>query len=328
MVLGWRNWVGHRRRGYNGTGTYSEGSARVRVKNTMSRTPARPAEVGEILLNHSAMPWRLVRRLVDKANGGPANVLLLGPAGMGKEFVARAIHALSPRKDGPFLTLRSGGASLTAFTKKLFGEGKQRGLLAEARRGTLFLDGAGWMTAEVQARLASDPEARLVLATDGPMSVLLRDPRFGGDAFHRLRMFPITLPELAKCPEVLPELVREFVHVHARKARKAVDRIPPRTMQTLAAWEWPGNLPELDAFIQRAVRMTESRTLDAPLNELVAAPVARPVQGTLEAVEREHILRTLRECSGVVTAAAARLGLPRTTLNARIKKLAIQRGEY
>lgn len=313
---------------YNGSGTYSEGSARARATNTMSRSPARPAEVGEILLNHSSMPWRHVRRLVDKANGGSANVLLLGPPEMGKELVARVIHALSPRKDGPFLTLRSGGCSLTAFTRKLFGEGKQRGLLAEARRGTLFLDGAGWMTVEVQERLATDPEARLVLASDGPMSVLLRDPQFGGDAFHRLRMFPITLPELVKCPEVLPELVREFVYFHARKAGKTVDRIPPRTMQALAEWEWPGNLPELDAFIQRAVRMTEGRTLDAPLEELVTAPVEVPVRGTLEAMEREHILRTLRECSGVVTTAATRLGLPRTTLNARMKKLAIQRGDY
>ena len=320
--------MGRRRRGYNESGTYSEGSARARATNTMSRTPARPVEVGEILLNHSATPWRHVRRLADKANDGAANVLLLGQPGTGKEFVARVIHSLSSRRDGPFLTLRRGNCSLPEFTRKLFGEGMQRGLLTDARRGTLFLDGAGWMTAEVQERLASVPEARLVLATDGPMSVLLRDPRFGGAAFHKLRMFPITLPELVKTPEVLPELVREFVSFHARKARKTVDRIPPDTMRALAAWAWPGNLPELDAFIQRAVRMTEGRTLDAPLDELGAAPVARPARGTMEAVEREHILRTLRECSGVVTAAAARLGLPRTTLNARIKKLAIQRGEY
>jgi DNA-binding NtrC family response regulator len=294
----------------------------------MSRTPAGPAEVGEILLNHSATPWRHVRLLVDKANGSPANVLLLGPPGMGKELVARVIHTLSSRRDGPFLTLRSATCSLSDFTRKLFGEGKQRGLVTDARRGTLFLDGAGWMTAEVQERLALAPEARLVLATGGPMSVLLRDPRFGGAAFHKLRMFPITLPERVKTPEVLPELVREFVHFHARKAGKTVDRIPPRTMQALAAWEWPGNLPELDAFIQRAVRITDGRTLDAPLDELGSAPAAEPVQGTLEAVEREYILRTLRECAGVVTTAAARLGLPRTTLNARIKKLAIRRGEY
>jgi formate hydrogenlyase transcriptional activator len=294
----------------------------------MSRTPAMPAEVGEILLNHPATPWRHVRRLADKANGGAANVLLLGPPGTGKEFVARVIHALSSRRDGPFLTLRSETCSLADFTRKLLGEGKQRGLLADARQGTLFLDGAGWMTAEVQERLALVPEARLVLATDGPMSVLLRDPRFGGAVFHRLRMFPITLPELAKCPEVLPELVREFVYFHARKAGKTVDRIPPTTMQALAAWAWPGNLPELNGFIQRAVRQTAGGTLDAPLDDLVAAPASGPVRGTMEAVEREHILRTLRACSGVVTTAAARLGLPRTTLNARIKKLAIQRGEY
>lgn len=295
----------------------------------MSRTLARPAEVGEILLNHASTPWRNVRGLVDKATGVSANILLLGAPGTGKEFVARVIHALSSYKDGPFVSLPSGNASRTAFTRKLFGEGKQRGLLTEARHGTLFLDGGGWMTAEVQERLASVPETQLVLAAERPLSALLRDQQFGGAAFRKLRMFPITLPALSQCPEVLPELVREFVYFHAQRARKTVDRIPPKTIQALAAWEWPGNLPELDAFIERAVRMTDGRTLDAPLDELVAAPAAAgPVRGTMEAVERGHILRTLRECSGVVTTAAARLGLPRTTLNARIKKLAIQRGEY
>lgn len=290
----------------------------------MSRTPASPPSLGDILLNHPAAPWRQVRRLVEMAGAGSANVLLLGTAGTGKEAVARAIHALSARREGPFLTFPRGISAPAAIARKLFGDGA----LAECRHGTFFLEGAAGLTAELQVRLALFPDVRLILAVDGSLGTLLRDERFGGEAFRRLRMFPIPLPELAECPEVLPEVVRELVYFHAMKARKTVDRIPPKTIQMMAAWRWPGSLPELDGFVQRAVRMTKGRTLEAPLDELVLAPVAAAPRGRLDDVEREHIVRTLRECGGIVKEAATHLGLPRTTLNARIKKLRIVRGEY
>lgn len=293
----------------------------------MSRSPASLAALGDILLSGRSPAWREVRRLVELSAPTAANVLILGGPGTGREYVAQAVHALSPRREAPYLTLPCGALSSSEWERALFGAGK---LLAKAQQGTLFLDEVGAIGLEIQKQLtpAVLGDVRLVLAAEGPLGVVMREQRFGSELFRRLRLFPIPVPELAQYPEMLPELVRELVLFHSKKWKKNIDRIPPETLRAMAAWDWPGNLPELESFVQRAVKQSTGRTLMAPVGEL-AAPATAPVgRSTLEEVQREHILRVLRECGGVVKKAAAELGVPRTTLNARIKKLAIRRGEF
>ena len=177
-------------------------------------------------------------------------------------------------------------------------------------------------------------DVRLIAATNRNLEKMVENKEFRSDLYYRLRVFPILLPPLRERREDIPLLVRYFVDRHSRKLYKKIQTIPEETMRALTRWNWPGNIRELENFIERAVILTNGPVLRAPLAELETAEVAPavPVQeSSLEATEREHILRILRETKGKIggaDGAAARLGLIRTTLNSKIKKLGIRKQDY
>jgi formate hydrogenlyase transcriptional activator len=154
---------------------------------------------------------------------------------------------------------------------------------------------------------------------------MMGDKLFRSDLYYRLRVFPITTPPLRDHPEDIPILARHFIKKYAGKIGRQIDTIPADTMRVLMSWHWPGNVRELENFIERAVILSRGPSLRAPVNEIRAEAMSLASDTTLEQVEREHILLMLRESGGVVTTAATRLGLHRTTLNAMMRKLGISR---
>ena len=168
-------------------------------------------------------------------------------------------------------------------------------------------------------------DVRLVAATNRNLTQMMGDKLFRSDLYYRLKVFPITTPPLRDHPEDIPILARHFTKKYALEMNKQIDKIPSETMRALVSWSWPGNVRELENFIERAVILSRGPNLRAPLAE-IRADVAEPASNrTLEQVEREHIIRVLRETGGVVSEAATRLGMPRTTLNALMRKLGISR---
>jgi formate hydrogenlyase transcriptional activator len=222
------------------------------------------------------------------------------------------------------------------------------GRLELAHRGTLFLDEVGDLPLELQPKLLRalqekeierlggtrtiTVDVRLIAATNRNLEKLVADREFRSDLYYRLRVFPITIPPLRERREDIPLLVRYFVTKHSRRMNKGIETIPAEIMKVLTRWEWPGNIRELENFIERAVILSSGNILRAPLAELqIPASTAPSADVTLESNEREHILRVIRETKGVIggaNGAAARLGLKRTTLNSKLKKLDIQRRDY
>ena len=221
------------------------------------------------------------------------------------------------------------------------------GRLELAHEGTLFLDEIGDLPLELQPkilralqeqefeRLGSTKSipvnVRLVAATNRDLTKMVAEGRFRSDLYYRLRVFPILLPPLRERRADIPLLVRYFVDRHARKMFRKIETIPDETMRALTRWDWPGNIRELENFIERAVILTKGPILRAPLGELQMPEEASPQDTSLETTEREHILRVLRETKGKIggsDGAASRLGVIRTTLNSKIKKLGIERKDY
>ena len=282
-----------------------------------------------------------------------ATVLVLGETGTGKELVARAVHRLSPRKLLPFVTLNCAAIPTGLLESELFGyeRGAFTGALSQkigrfemAHRGTLFLDEVGDIPLDLQPKLLRalqekaferlggtktiPIDVRLVAATNRNLTQMMGDKLFRSDLYYRLKVFPITTPPLRDRPEDIPVLARHFTKKYAAKMGRLIDKISGETMKALSEWRWPGNVRELENFIERAVILTQGNTLRAPLEEIREDAVESTGGATLEDVEREHILRALRESGGVVTAAATRLGLHRTTLNAMMRKLNITRNDF
>jgi formate hydrogenlyase transcriptional activator len=279
-----------------------------------------------------------------------ATVLVLGETGTGKELVARAIHKMSGRRNRPFITLNCAAIPTGLLESELFGyeRGAFTGALSQkigrfemAHQGTLFLDEVGDIPLELQPKLLRalqekeferlggtrtiPIDVRLLAATNRNLTQMMGDKLFRSDLYYRLKVFPITMPPLRDHPEDIPVLVRHFTQTYAAKMNKQIDKIPSDTMQALIGWPWPGNVRELENFIERSVILSSGPNLRVPLAEIRAEALEAPVGATLAEVEREHILRVLRETNGVVSAAATRLGLPRTTLNAMMRKLEISR---
>jgi formate hydrogenlyase transcriptional activator len=293
---------------------------------------------------------RRVQQQVEVVAPTDANVLILGETGTGKELVARAIHRLSPRKTRAFITLNCAAIPTGLLESELFGyeRGAFTGALSQkigrfemAHRGTLFLDEVGDIPLDLQPKLLRalqekaferlggtktiPIDVRLVAATNRNLTQMMGDKLFRSDLYYRLKVFPITTPPLRDHPEDIPVLVRHFTKKYAAKMNKAIDKIPAETMRALSSWSWPGNVRELENFIERAVILSRGPNLRAPLAEIRADASETAASDTLEQVEREHIIRVLRETGEVVSKAAARLGVPRTTLNAMMRKLGISR---
>ncbi|MGD0909466.1 MAG: sigma 54-interacting transcriptional regulator [Candidatus Acidiferrales bacterium] len=284
-------------------------------------------------------------------------VLVLGETGTGKGLIAQAIHQLSSRHERTLVKLNCAAIPTGLLESELFGHEKgaftgaidrKIGRLELAHQGTLFLDEIGDLPLELQPkilralqekefeRLGSTKtipvNVRLVAATNRDLGKMVADKEFRSDLYYRLRVFPITIPPLRERREDIPLLVRYFVDKHSRRLYRKIETIPPDVMRALTRWEWPGNIRELENFIERAVILTRGPVLRAPLGELeVSDEVVSPQSSTLEATEKEHILRVLRETKGRIAGpngAAARLGLVRTTLNSKLKKLGIERNDY
>jgi formate hydrogenlyase transcriptional activator len=293
---------------------------------------------------------RRVQQQVEVVAPTDANVLILGETGTGKELVARAIHRLSPRKKLPFVTLNCAAIPTGLLESELFGyeRGAFTGALSQkigrfemAHRGTLFLDEVGDIPLDLQPKLLRalqeksferlggtktiPIDVRLVAATNRNLTQMMGDKLFRSDLYYRLKVFPITTPPLRDHPEDIPILVRHLTKKYAGKMNKEIDKIPADTMKALSSWSWPGNVRELENFIERAVILSHGPNLRAPLAEIRADASETATSDTLEQVEREHIIRVLREAGEVVSKAAARLGVPRTTLNAMMRKLGISR---
>jgi formate hydrogenlyase transcriptional activator len=285
-----------------------------------------------------------------------ASVLILGETGTGKELIARAIHRMSSRKDNSFIKLNCAAIPTGLLESELFGHEKgaftgaisqKIGRLELADKGTLFLDEVGDIPLELQPKLLrvlQDQEferlgstrtirvsIRLVAATNRDLAKAVAEREFRSDLFYRLNVFPIRMPALRERKEDIALLVRYFVQKFGRRMNKPVETIPTDAMNALVSWGWPGNVRELENFIERSVILSDGSVLNVPLAELRAVAQGSYGSGTLESMEREHIVRVLRETGGVIAGlrgAAARLGLKRTTLQSRMQRMGISKEEY
>ncbi len=312
--------------------------------------PPAPAQNNlEEMIGESA-PIKRVTAQIDLVAPTDATVLILGETGTGKELVARAVHRMSPRRNFPFISLNCAAIPTGLLESELFGyeRGAFTGALAQkigrfemAHRGTLFLDEVGDIPLDLQPKLLRalqeksferlggtktiPIDVRLVAATNRNLTQMMGDKLFRSDLYYRLKVFPITTPPLRDHAEDIPALARHFTRKYAAKMDRQIEKIPADTMQALMHFRWPGNVRELENFIERAVILSRGPNLRAPLAEIREEASQGSGSATLKQVEREHIIRVLRESGGVVTTAAARLGLQRTTLNAMMRKLGIFR---
>jgi formate hydrogenlyase transcriptional activator len=309
-----------------------------------------------------------------------STVLLLGETGTGKELIARAIHERSRRRERTFVKLNCAAIPTGLLESELFGHEKgaftgaitqKVGRMELADQGTLFLDEVGDIPIEIQPKLLRALQEReferlgsthtrrvnirLIAATNRDLEKMIADREFRSDLYYRLHVFPIRIPPLRERKEDIPQLVSYFVQKFAKQMQKKIDLISPVVMKGLTAWEWPGNIRELENFVERAVILTHGRSLDAPLGELRRAntvelpradhrkfePVVgertnsqsdnTSVTGEYERRQRDEIMGALAACKGRVggaAGAAARLGMNRTTFLSRMKKFGIYAKQY
>jgi formate hydrogenlyase transcriptional activator len=307
----------------------------------------------EAIIGQSAAFKRVLKQAELVAPTG-STVLIMGETGTGKEVVARAIHNISPRRERTFVSVNCAAIPMGLLESELFGheKGAFTGAIAQkvgrfelAHQGTLFLDEVGDIPLELQPKLLRvlqeqeferlgstrtlHVDARLVAATSRDLAQMVEDREFRGDFYYRLNIFPILVPPLRERPEDIPLLVAHFTDKYARRMDKRISRIPAETMEALKRYHWPGNVRELQNFIERATILTAGATLQAPLAELQqASREVRRKPRTLAESEREQIMRALREAQWVLGGpggAAERLGLKRTTLFYKLRKLGITR---
>jgi PAS domain S-box-containing protein len=321
-----------------------------RLENIKDDEPELKQDYEEIVGSSAAL--KRVLQQAEMVAPTDATVLILGETGTGKELVARAVHRLSPRKHLPFITLNCAAIPTGLLESELFGyeRGAFTGALTQkigrfemAHRGTLFLDEVGDIPLDLQPKLLRalqekaferlggtktiPIDVRLVAATNRNLAQMMGDKLFRSDLYYRLKVFPITTPPLRDRPDDIPILARHFTKKYAAKMDRRIENIPSETIRALVSWNWPGNIRELENFIERAVILSRGSSLRAPLAEIRQDALETASGATLEQVEREHVVRMLRECWGVVTTAATRLGLHRTTLNAMMRKLGISRND-
>jgi formate hydrogenlyase transcriptional activator len=283
-----------------------------------------------------------------------STVLIQGETGTGKELVARAIHNLSARCGRPFVKLNCAAIPFDLLESELFGHerGAFTGAIAQkigrfelADKGTLFLDEVGDIPPGLQPKLlrvlqeqeferlgstrTHRVDVRLVAATNRNLVDMVKRSQFRSDLYYRLNVFPVPLPPLRARREDIPALVEHFVEIYAHRMDKQIEKIPPETMSALTAYQWPGNIRELQNFIERSVILSSGNVLCPPLESLRTAAETESLEAvTLEDAERDHIRKILEQTRWVVAGpkgAAARLGIKRSTLYFRMQKLGISR---
>jgi len=312
----------------------------------------------EIIGQSSAL--REVLKMVETVAPSDSTVLLLGETGTGKELIARAVHEHSRRKSRTFVKLNCAAIPTGLLESELFGHEKgaftgaiaqKIGRLELADQGTLFLDEVGDIPVEIQPKLlralqereferlgsthTKKVNIRLVAATNRNLEKMIEERQFRSDLYYRLNVFPIVIPPLRERHEDIPLLVRYFAERFSRQMQKPINFIPAETMNRLQQWHWPGNVRELENLIERAVILTTGGALQVPLPEIkpsvVPSAAATTHPGSNGDAEREDIIRVLRDTRGVLAGpngAAARLGLKRTTLQYKMKKLGITRDHW
>jgi formate hydrogenlyase transcriptional activator len=307
----------------------------------------------EEIIGESATLKRVLKQ-VETVAPTDSTVLIQGETGTGKELIARAIHHLSKRRERTFVKMNCAAIPTGLLESELFGHerGAFTGAIAQkvgrfelAHGGTLFLDEVGDVPLELQSkllrvlqeqefeRLGSNRtirvDVRLVAATNRDLAQMVGDKQFRSDLYYRFNVFPITAPSLRERPEDIPVLVRYFAQKYARLMNRRIETIPAGAMTALGKYHWPGNIRELENLIERSVILSQGPDLHVPLGELKAPAAAAPNgAATLEAAEREHILRVLRETNWVIggsSGAATRLAMKRTTLQSKMRKLGISR---
>jgi formate hydrogenlyase transcriptional activator len=312
------------------------------------------AELGEIVGESPTL--RTALSMVSVVAPTDSSVLIQGETGTGKELVARAIHKLSSRGEKAFVKLNCAAIPLGLLESELFGheKGAFTGAVAQktgrfelADKGTLFLDEVGDIPLELQAKLlrvlqeqeferlggnrTHKVDVRLIAATHRDLPAMVKQGTFRDDLYYRLKVFPIHVPALRERTEDIPRLVRHFTALYAQRMNKQIDVVPPETMDALVRYPWPGNVRELQNFIERAVILSPQSILCAPTSEL--EPLHKPKESNvpingLAEVERDHIVRALEASKWVIggkNGAATRLGMKRTSLVYRMKKLGIRR---
>ena len=287
-----------------------------------------------------------------------STVLITGETGTGKERIARLIHSMSGRKERSFIKLNCAAIPTGLLESELFGHEKgaftgaisqKLGRLELADKGTLLLDEVGEIPLELQPKLLrvlQDQEferlggtktirvdVRLVAATNRDLLRAVEEKEFRSDLFYRLHVFPLHLPALRDRREDIPMLIRHFVERRSARLHKQIDIIPEGAVEAMVNWSWPGNIRELENFIERSVILSEGNRLSPPLGELRQEISEQPSDAdiSLRDREREHIIGILRQTHGALSGprgAAARLGLKRTTLQYKMQRLGISRTDY
>jgi formate hydrogenlyase transcriptional activator len=311
-----------------------------------------PRRFEQIIGNSAAL--ESVLEQVEQVAPTDSTVLIQGETGTGKELVARAIHNLSARCGRPFIKLNCAAIPFDLLESELFGHerGAFTGAIAQkigrfelADKGTLFLDEVGDIPPGLQPKLlrvlqeqeferlgstrTHRVDVRLVAATNRNLVEMVKRSQFRNDLYYRLNVFPVPLPPLRARREDIPALVEHFIEIYARRMDKQIEHIPQETMSALIAYQWPGNIRELQNFIERSVILTSGNVLCPPLASLRAAAETESLEAvTLEDAERDHIRKILEQTRWVVAGpngAAARLGIKRSTLYFRMQKLGISR---
>jgi len=291
---------------------------------------------------------------IERVAPTDSTVLVQGETGTGKELIARAIHNLSSRCGRPFIKLNCAAIPFDLLESELFGheKGAFTGAIAQkigrfelADKGTLFLDEVGDIPLALQPKLlrvlqeqeferlgsgrTHQVDVRLVAATHRNLVEMVKRNEFRSDLYYRLNVFPVPLPPLRARREDIPALVEHFVEIYARRMNKEIDQISSETMSELTSYPWPGNIRELQNFIERSVILTSGNVLESPLASLRNAAEAQSLGPiTMVDAERDHIRKTLEQTGWVVSGpngAAARLGIKRSTLYFRMQKLGISR---
>jgi formate hydrogenlyase transcriptional activator len=291
---------------------------------------------------------------VEQVAPTDSTVLIQGETGTGKELIARAVHDSSSRFGRPFIKLNCAAIPFDLLESELFGHerGAFTGAIAQkigrfelADKGTLFLDEVGDIPPGLQPKLlrvlqeqeferlgsnrTHHVDVRLVAATNRNLAEMVKRNEFRSDLYYRLNVFPIPLPPLRERREDIPALVSHFVELYGRRMGKQIEHILPDAMSALSSYQWPGNIRELQNFIERSVIVSSGNVLHPPLTSLKSATAAESIGAiTMEDAERDHILKTLEQTRWVVSGpsgAATRLGIKRSTLYFRMQKLGISR---